>query len=117
MNTIYDKNEGLSFSTYGNLVEDSQQAAQLLVEVARVVKDTESDFRSVEEVYEKAKQAYLYQLSQLNNAYNHAVRKGFLPQHKVLVKTEEGLYSFTRDDYDSAGQVEFEIMQITHEIK
>lgn len=117
MNKIYDKNEGLSFSTYGSLVEDSQQAAQLLVEVAQSVTEAEVAFREIEKAYEEKKKAYLYQLSQLNSAYNYGVRKDFLPQHKVLVKTEEWLYSFTRDDYESAGGVEFEILQVTHELK
>lgn len=114
---IYDKNEGLSFSTYGNLVEDSQQAAQLLVEVAQSVTEAEATFREIEEAYNEKKEAYLYQISRLKNAYNHGVKKEFLPQHKVLVKTEEGIYSFTRDDYDSEGEVEFEILQVTHELK
>lgn len=114
---IYDKNEGLSFSTYVDLVEDSQQAAQLLVETAQSVTEAEAAFRETEKIYNEKKDAYLYQLSQLNNAYNHGVKKGFLPEHRMVVKTEEGLYSFTRDDYENAGEVEFEILQVTHELK
>lgn len=89
--------QGLSFSTYGDLVENELTAAQVMCEIVEDIESAEAAFRIAEESYKAAHAALSYQLSQLDNALNHGIKKGYLKE-SFVVKRDGDVFGFAKDE-------------------